>query len=123
MVDGADHLVTRRQLDTNAKDPESVKGLTQPLYDLLPGFANRKVVRVLFPLKSLDLGVCVMDVCLFFFYSGSSTTLSPSRSGESCLSRDQRETPLMCSTEVNQTSLYVVKSGSLESSGLKLDPG
>ena len=33
----------------------------------------------------------------------SSATLSPWRSGESYLSKDQRETPLTCSTEVNQT--------------------
>ena len=32
--------------------------------------------------------------------SGSSATLSPWRSGESCLSKEQRETPLTCSTEV-----------------------
>ena len=32
--------------------------------------------------------------------SGSSATLSPWRSGESCLSKEQRETPLMRSTEV-----------------------
>ena len=38
-----------------------------------------------------------------FFYSGSSATLSPWRSGESCRSKDQREDPLTCSTEANQT--------------------
>ena len=38
-------------------------------------------------------------------YSGSPATLSPWRSGESCLSKDQRETPLMSSTEVNQTGV------------------
>ena len=57
-----------------------------------------------------------------FFHSGSSATLSPWRSGESCLSKDQKETPLTCSTEVNQTPLCVEKSGSLESPGLKPDP-
>ena len=35
--------------------------------------------------------------------SGSSATLSPWRSGESCLSKKQRETPLMHPTEVEQT--------------------
>ena len=63
-----------------------------------------------------------MGVCLFFLYSGSSATLSPWRSGESCLSKDQRKTLLKCSIEVNQTPLCIVKSGSLESSGLKMDP-
>ena len=57
-----------------------------------------------------------------FFYSGSSATLSPWKSGESCLSKDQRETPLTCSTEVNQTPLSVEKFGSLESLGLKPNP-
>ena len=32
--------------------------------------------------------------------SGSSATLSPWRSGESCLSKEQRETPLTRTTEV-----------------------
>ena len=32
--------------------------------------------------------------------SGSSATLSPWRSGESCLSKEQRETPLTRATEV-----------------------
>ena len=63
-----------------------------------------------------------MGVCLFFLYCGSSTTLSPWKSGESCLSKNQREIPLTCSTKVNQTPLCVVKFGSLESSRLKLDP-
>ena len=35
--------------------------------------------------------------------SGSSATLSPWRSGESCLSKEQRETPLTRTTEVKQT--------------------
>ena len=35
--------------------------------------------------------------------SGSSATLSPWRSGESCLSKEQRETPLTRPTEVMQT--------------------
>ena len=35
--------------------------------------------------------------------SGSSATLSPWRSGESCLSKEQRETPLTRPTEVKQT--------------------
>ena len=34
---------------------------------------------------------------------GTSATIRSGRSGESCLSKDQMETPLMCSTEVNQT--------------------
>ena len=34
------------------------------------------------------------------FDSGSSATLSPWRSGESCLSKEQRETPLTHSTKV-----------------------
>ena len=38
-------------------------------------------------------------------YSGSSATLSPCRSGESYLSKDQRETPLTSSKEVNQTGV------------------
>ena len=63
-----------------------------------------------------------MGVSLFSFYSGSSAILSPWRSGESCLSKDQREIPLMCSTKVNQTPLCVVKSRSLKSSRLKPDP-
>ena len=41
--------------------------------------------------------------------SGSSTTLSPWRSSESCLSKEQRETPLTRPTEVKQTR-EVVKS-------------
>ena len=32
--------------------------------------------------------------------SGSSATLNHWRSGESCLSKEQRETPLTCATEV-----------------------
>ena len=35
--------------------------------------------------------------------SGSSATLSPWRSGESCLPKEQRETPLTRPTEVKQT--------------------
>ena len=58
---------------------------------------------------------------LFSLHSGSLVTLSHGRSGESCLSKDQKETPLTCSTKVNQTPLCVVKSGSLESSGLRPD--
>ena len=38
-------------------------------------------------------------------YSGSSATLSPWESGESCLSKDQRKTPLTSSTKVNQTGV------------------
>ena len=91
--------------------------MTQPLCDLLPGFANRKVVRVLPPLE-----IMIRVGLLFSLYSGSSATLSYRRSGESCLSKDQRETPLTYSTEVNQTPLCVVKSGSLESSGLRPNP-
>ena len=44
-----------------------------------------------------------------FFHSGSSAILSPRKSGESCLSKDQREDPLMCPTEVNQTKELVSK--------------
>ena len=32
--------------------------------------------------------------------SGSYATLSPWKSGESCVSKEQRETPLTCATEV-----------------------
>ena len=91
--------------------------MTWPLCDLLPGFANRKVVRVLPPLE-----IMIRVGLLFSLYSGFSATLSHGRSGESCLSKDQREIPLTSSTEINQTPLCVVKSGSLESSGLQLDP-
>ena len=62
-----------------------------------------KDVRVLLPLEfHPDSSVCVLGNFIFF-YSGSSTTLSPWRSGESCRSKDQREDPLTCSIEVNQT--------------------
>ena len=45
-----------------------------------------------------------MSVRNFYFLSnGSSTTLSPSRSGESCLSKDQKKAPLTSPIEVNQT--------------------
>ena len=40
-----------------------------------------------------SLGIRISD-------SGSSATLSPWRSGESCLSKEQRETPLTRSIEV-----------------------
>ena len=43
--------------------------------------------------------------------SGSSATLSPWRSGESCLSKEQRETPLTCATEVKQTNEVVKPEG------------
>ena len=47
-----------------------------------------------FPVSSCDgLEVRILD-------SGSSATLSPWRSGESCLSKEQRETPLTRATEV-----------------------
>ena len=39
--------------------------------------------------------------------SGSSATLSPWRSGECCLSKEQRETPLTRPTEVKQTRKVV----------------
>ena len=47
-----------------------------------------------FPVRSSrdSLEVRILD-------SGSSTTLSPWRSGESCLSKEQRETPLTRSIE------------------------
>ena len=51
----------------------------------LPGF-RLEVVEVVWTLGSFD--------------SGSFATLSPWRSGESCLSKEQRETPLTRSTEV-----------------------
>ena len=54
-------------------------------------------------------------------YIGSSATLSPWRSSESCLSRDQRETPLTSSTEVNQTGVEA-KTGSLGKSGWEPNP-
>ena len=82
----------------------------------------RKAVRVSPPPLEIQSERMVVNRKFIFFYSGSSTTLSPWRSGESCLSKDQRETPLTCSTEVNQTPLCVMKSRSLESSGLKPDP-
>ena len=91
--------------------------MMRPMCDLLPGFANRKVVRMLPTLE-----IMIRVGLLFFLYSGSSATLSHERSGESCLSKDQRETPLMCSIEVNQSPLCVVKFGSLESSRLRPDP-
>ena len=47
-------------------------------------------------------------------YSGSSATLSPWRSGKSCLSKEQRETPLMSSTKVNQTGVEKKKSEAWE---------
>ena len=90
---------------------------TRPLCDLLLGFANQKVVRVLPPLE-----IMIRVGHLFSLYSGSSATLSDRRSGESYLSKDQKEIPLTCSTEVNQTPLCVVKSGSLESSRFRPDP-
>ena len=48
-----------------------------------------------FPVRSSrgSLGVRILD-------SGSFATLSPWRSGESCLSKEQREIPLMRSIEV-----------------------
>ena len=91
--------------------------MTWPLCDLLPGFTNWKVMRVLPPLE-----IMIRVGLLFSLYSRSSAILSHGRSGESYLSKDQRETPLMCSTEINQTPLCVVKSGSLESSGVRPDP-
>ena len=44
--------------------------------------------------------------------SRSSATLSPWRSGESCLSKEQRETPLTRTTEVKLTSEVVEPEGS-----------
>ena len=81
----------------------------------------RKAVRVSPPPLEIRSERMVASRKFIFFYSGSSATLSPWRSGESCLSKDQRETPLTCSIEVNQTPLCVMKSGSLESSGLEPD--
>ena len=81
-----------------------------------------KAVRVSPPPLESSQKRIVANRKFIFFYSQSYVTLSPWRSGESCLSKDQRKTPLTCSTEVNQTPLYVEKSGSLESSGLKPNP-
>ena len=59
----------------------------------------RNTVRVIFPTRVPirssrgSLGIRISN-------SGSSATLSPWRSGESCLSKEQREAPLMRSTEV-----------------------
>ena len=58
-----------------------------------------------------------------FFYNGSFATLSPWRSSESCLSKDQREDPLTCSTGANQTNLERSKEISWNrSSGCFRDP-
>ena len=54
----------------------------------------------------------------FFSYSGSSATLNPWKSGELCRSKDQREDPLTCSTEVNQT-----KRGNRPERNFRLFPG
>ena len=43
--------------------------------------------------------------------SGSSAILSPWRSGESCLSKEQRETPLTRTTEVKKTRKVVKPEG------------
>ena len=58
----------------------------------------RNAIRVIFPTRVPvssrgSLGIRISD-------SGSFATLSPWRSGESCLSKEQRETPLTCSIEV-----------------------
>ena len=59
----------------------------------------RNALRVIFPTRVLvrsssgSLGIRISD-------SGSSATLSPWRSGESCLSKEQREIPLTRLTEV-----------------------
>ena len=82
----------------------------------------RKAVRVSPPPFEIRSERMVASRKFIFFYSGSSATLSPWRRGESCLSKDERETPLTYSTEVNQTPLCVMKSESLESSGLEPDP-
>ena len=92
-----------------------------PLCDLSTGSLPESCESVTSP-SSIRLERMVASRKFIFFYSGSSATLSPWRSGESCLSKDQRETPLTRSTEVNQTPLCVEKSGSLESPGLKPDP-
>ena len=61
----------------------------------------RKVVRPpLHPLNSIRIG-CLEIGLLFSLHSGSLAILSPRRSGESCLSKDQREIPLMCPTKAN----------------------
>ena len=92
--------------------------LTRPLYDLLPGFAIRKVVRALPPFE-----IMVRVGHLFSLYSGSSAILSHGRSGESCHSKDQRETLLTSSIEVNQTYENVEEFKNLRSPELKQDPG
>ena len=65
MVDGKDQPLTKRQLDTNDKEPEIHQGSVTVSVDLLLGLATQKVVRMLCSLESLGLGVCLMDVCLF----------------------------------------------------------
>ena len=57
--------------------------------------AVRVSSAIRFPVRSRwgKVEVMIMD-------SGSSATLSPWRSGESCLSKEQRETPLTHATEV-----------------------
>ena len=61
----------------------------------LPGNAVRVGSPIQVPIRSSrgSLGIRISD-------SGSSATLSPWRSGESYLSKEQRETPLTRSTEV-----------------------
>ena len=76
----------------------------------------RDTVRVVFTYLKIRLEVVKVARKLFFLYSGSSTTLCPWKSGESCLSKDQRETPLTCSTKVNQTC-EKGRIGSLSESG------
>ena len=67
----------------------------------------RKAVRVSSPPLEIWSERMVASRKFIFFYSGSSATLGPWRSGESCLSKDQRETLLTYLTEVNQTPLCV----------------
>ena len=74
-----------------------------------------------FPLPKIRLEVVIVARKLSFLYSGSSATLNPWRSNESCLSKDQRETPLTCSTEVSQTC-EKGRTGSLGESGWRPDP-
>ena len=58
---------------------------------------------------------------IFFLYSRSPVTLSPWKSGESYLSKDQRKTPLTCPKKVNQTC-EKDRTGILDESGWRPDP-
>ena len=55
--------------------------------------------------------------------SGSSATLSPWKSSESCLSKEQRETPLTRPIEVKQTREVEKPEGRKEGSGYRKESG